>query len=190
AGTLRGEQLVTHQTDPAGVPVDSLLVGELADIAKELYIAITVDRVFRGPVMLCSAAGGVDIEEVAATRPQDIFSEPIEPILGFMPFQARRLIAKLGLDASVARAMSQIMSSMYRLFTENDCTLVEINPLIITGSGEMVARDAKLTLADDATSDPRAQCQQDHVIDFSACAHPELAPTDTVGVVFHNGWTF
>jgi len=150
AGAMLGKNLITYQTDASGVPVESLLVEELVDIAKELYIAITVDLVFRGPVMLCSASGGVDIEEVAANRPEAIFSEPIEPILGFMPYQARRLIAKLGLGASVALETTQLMSALYRIFTENDCTLVEINPLIITASGHMVALDAKLTLDDDA----------------------------------------
>jgi succinyl-CoA synthetase beta subunit len=147
---LLGKNLVTHQTDSGGVPVHSVLVEELADIARELYLALTVDRVFRGPVLLASAAGGMDIEDVAASRPEDIHSEPIEPVLGLMPFQARRLAAKLGLEPSATSAMSRIMNAVYRIFNESDCSLVEINPLIVTGAGELVALDAKITLDDDA----------------------------------------
>jgi succinyl-CoA synthetase beta subunit len=150
AQTMLVRNLVTHQTDAQGVPVNSVLVEELADIKKELYVALTIDRCHRGPVMIVSAAGGMDIEEVAATRPEDIHTEPIEPVLGLMPFQTRRLARVLGLDPSVARPASQVMNILYRIFTENDCSLVEINPLIITGSGQVVALDAKLDLEDDS----------------------------------------
>jgi succinyl-CoA synthetase beta subunit len=100
--------------------------------------------------MVVSASGGMDIEEVAATRPEDIHTEPIEPVLGLMPFQTRRLARVLGLDSSAARPASQVMNALYRIFTENDCSLVEINPLIITDSGQVVALDAKLDLEDDS----------------------------------------
>jgi succinyl-CoA synthetase beta subunit len=150
AQRMLGQNLVTHQTDSQGVPVNSVLVEELADIKTELYLAITIDRGVRGPVMVASAAGGMDIEEVAAARPGDIHSEPIEPVLGLMPFQTRRLVKKLGLEPSTARPAAQVMNALYRIFTENDSSLVEINPLIITASDQVVALDAKMDLEDDA----------------------------------------
>jgi succinyl-CoA synthetase beta subunit len=150
AQRMLGQNLVTHQTDSRGVPVNSVLVEELADIKRELYLAITIDRGARGPVMVASAAGGMDIEEVAATRPGDIHREPIEPVLGLMPFQTRRLLKKLGLESAVARPATQVMNALYRIFTENDPSLVEINPLIITASDQVVALDAKMDLEDDA----------------------------------------
>ena len=145
-----GRNLVTRQTDALGVPINSVLVEELADIRKELYVALTIDRGFRGPVMIASASGGMDIEEVAATNPGDIHTEPIEPVLGLMPYQARRVVARLGLEAVQARPATQVLNALYRIFTENDCSLVEINPLIITGDDRVVALDAKLDVEDDS----------------------------------------
>ncbi len=145
-----GQNLVTRQTDAQGVPINSVLVEELADIQKELYVALTIDRGFRGPVMIVSASGGMDIEEVAATNPEDIHSEPIEPVLGLMPYQARRLVARLGLEGASARPATQVLNTLYRIFTENDCSLVEINPLVITGDDRVVALDAKLAVEDDS----------------------------------------
>ena len=145
-----GRNLVTRQTDAQGVPINSVLVEELADIKQELYVALTIDRGFRGPVMIASAAGGMDIEEVAATNPENIHTEPIEPVLGLMPYQARRVVSRLGLEAGPARPATQALNALYRIFTENDCSLVEINPLIITGDDRVVALDAKLDVEDDS----------------------------------------
>ncbi len=145
-----GQNLVTRQTDAQGVPINSVLVEELADIQKELYVALTIDRGFRGPVMIVSASGGMDIEEVAASNPEDIHTEPIEPVLGLMPYQTRRLVAQLGVEPSQARAVTGVLNALYRIFTENDCSLVEINPLIITGDDRVVALDAKLDVEDDS----------------------------------------
>jgi succinyl-CoA synthetase beta subunit len=150
AAAMLGANLVTHQTGPEGAPVSHVLVEELADISRELYLAITIDRDFRGPVMLASSAGGMDIEEAAASRPQDIHVETIDPVLGLMPFQTRRLAAKLGLSGSLAQPGSQIMNALYRVFTELDCSLVEINPMIINSQDELVALDAKINLDDDS----------------------------------------
>ena len=150
ARSLLGRTLITHQTDARGVPIQAVLVEEVADIQRELYLAITIDRSFRGPVMVASASGGMDIEEVAATHPDRIHTEPIEPVLGLMPFQARRLVGKLGLEPSLAQAAARIMNTLHRLFVDNDCSLVEINPLIVTGQGKLVALDAKIELEDDA----------------------------------------
>ncbi|MDE2843396.1 MAG: acetate--CoA ligase family protein, partial [Chloroflexota bacterium] len=133
-----GRNLVTRQTDAQGVPINSVLVEELADIKKELYVALTIDRGFRGPVMIASASGGMDIEEVAATSPEDIHTEPIEPVLGLMPYQARRVVSRLGLEGVPSRPAVQVLNALYRIFTENDCSLVEINPLIITGDDRVV----------------------------------------------------
>ena len=150
AGSLLGTRLVTHQTDARGVPVDSVLVEELADIATEMYVALTVDRNHRGLVFIASAAGGTSIEEVAATDPDAIITEAVEPMLGLMPYQCRRLAARLGLTGAAARQGAGIFAALYRIFTENDCTLVEVNPLIVTGDGAVVALDAKMDLEDDA----------------------------------------
>ena len=150
ARTMLENRLVTNQTGPEGVPVPQVLVEELADIAAELYVALTVDRIERRPVLLASAAGGMDIEEVAANNPADIHAEPIDPVLGLMPYQARRIAARLGLRGPAAAAAAPTLTALYRIFTENDCTLVEVNPLIVTGGGGLTALDAKINLDDDA----------------------------------------
>ena len=150
AQSILSASLVTNQTGPEGVPVNQVLVEELADISKEMYLAITVDRVERRPVILVSEAGGMDIEEVAETSPELIHTEAIDPVLGLMPFQSRRIARRLGLEGSVAAAAPGILNSLYQVFLENDCTLVEVNPLIATGDGRLVALDAKITVDDDA----------------------------------------
>ena len=150
AQSILSTSLVTNQTGPEGVPVNQVLVEELADIAREMYLAITVDRVERRPVILVSASGGMDIEEVAATSPDLIHTEPVDPVLGLMPFQSRRIARVLGLEGSVAAAAPAVLNSLYQVFVENDCTLVEVNPLISTGDGQLVALDAKISVDDDA----------------------------------------
>ena len=150
AQTMLGTNLVTPQTGPEGAPVEKLLIEELADIKQELYVALTIDRGHRGPALLVSTQGGMDIEEVAANNPEDIHTEPVDPLSGLMPFQTRRLVRKLGLDQAVASEAAKVLSALYRVFVENDCTLVEINPLIITSEGHVVALDAKINLDDDS----------------------------------------
>ena len=150
AQSILSASLVTNQTGPEGVPVNQVLVEELADIAREMYLAITVDRVERRPVILVSASGGMDIEEVAATSPDLIHTEPVDPVLGLMPFQSRRIARVLGLEGSVAAAAPGVLNSLYQVFVENDCTLVEVNPLISTGDGQLIALDAKISVDDDA----------------------------------------
>ena len=150
AGSMLGKNLVTPQTDAAGVPVNQVLIEELASIRREVYLAVTVDPVRRYPVLLASPKGGVDIEEVAAANPEDIHSEPIDPALGLMPFQARRLGAALGLEAKQARAALQVMDALYRIFVDHDCTLVEVNPLVVAADDQLVALDAKINLEDDS----------------------------------------
>ena len=150
AQAILSASLVTNQTGPEGVPVNQVLIEELADIAREMYLAITIDRVERRPVMLVSASGGMDIEEVAETSPDLIHAEPIDPVLGLMPFQSRRIARKLGLEGTAATAAPGFLSSLYQVFVDNDCTLVEVNPLIVTGDGRLVALDAKMSVDDDA----------------------------------------
>ena len=150
AGSMLGENLATTQTGAGGVPVNEVLVEELTEIRRELYLAITVDQVQRCPVVLASAQGGMDIEEVAASSPDEIRSEPIDPVLGFMPFQARRLAAGLGLEDNQAREASKTIDALYRIFVDNDCTLVEVNPLVVTADDQLVAVDAKISLEDDS----------------------------------------
>ena len=150
AQEMLSASLVTNQTGPEGVPINQVLVEELANIAKEMYLALTVDRVERRPVLLASASGGMEIEEVAETDPDSIHTEPIDPVLGLMPFQSRRIARALGLEGAAASAAPALLSSLYQVFVENDCTLVEVNPLIVTSEGALVALDAKINLDDDA----------------------------------------
>ena len=150
AKKMLGSNLITPQTGPEGAPVQKLLIEELADIKQELYVALTIDRNHRGPAMLVSTKGGMDIEAVAEENPDDIHTEPIDPLSGLMPFQTRRLTRRLGLNQSVAAETSRILSALYRGFVENDCSLVEINPLIITSDDRVVALDAKINLDDDS----------------------------------------
>ena len=150
AQKMLGSNLVTPQTGPEGAPVQKLLIEELADIKQELYVALTIDRGHRGPALLVSTKGGMDIEAVAEENPDDIHTEPVDPLSGLMPFQTRRLTRVLGLDQAVAGDAAKVLSALYRVFVENDCSLVEINPLIITGDDRVVALDAKINLDDDS----------------------------------------
>ena len=150
AQRMLASNIVTAQTGPDGAPVEKLLIEELADIKQELYVALTIDRGHRGPAILVSTKGGMDIEEVAANNPEDIHTEPVDPLSGLMPFQTRRLVRQLGLGPTVAGDAAKVLSALYRVFVENDCTLVEINPLIITGDDRVVALDAKINLDDDS----------------------------------------
>ena len=150
AQALLGRNLVTHQSGPQGVPINSLLVEELTDIQRELYLALTIDREFGGPVLIGSPSGGMEIEEVAASSPESIHAERIEPVLGLMPYQTRRLAARLQLEPELGRPAAQVMNLLYRIFTDNDCSLIEINPLIITGDRQVVALDAKMDIDDDS----------------------------------------
>jgi succinyl-CoA synthetase beta subunit len=150
AQKMLGSNLVTPQTGPEGAPVQKLLIEELADIKQELYVALTIDRNHRGPALLVSTKGGMDIEAVAAENPDDIHTELVDPLSGLMPFQTRRLTRLLGLNQAVAGDAAKVLSALYRVFVENDCSLVEINPLIITGDDRVVALDAKINLDDDS----------------------------------------
>ena len=150
AASLLGKTLVTPQTGPEGVPVGKVLVEEVAAITGELYLALTIDRAFRGPVMIASESGGMEIEEVAASNPEKIYKEGIDPLIGFQPFQGRRLAHALNLDPDLIRPATQIMVALYKVFVEMDCSLVEINPLAVTQDNRIIALDAKLDCDDDS----------------------------------------
>ena len=150
AARMLGSSLVTAQTGPGGVPVDAVLIEETVSIARELYLAMLVDGGAGRAVIMASEAGGMDIEAVAERTPERILREAVEPALGPMPFQSRKLAGGLGLEGAAARALSRLVGSVHAAFTENDCSLVEINPLVVTADGGLVAADAKVTVDDDA----------------------------------------
>ncbi|MDZ4821721.1 MAG: ADP-forming succinate--CoA ligase subunit beta [Planctomycetota bacterium] len=150
AKNLIGGALVTLQTGPEGQVVRQVLVEEGCDIARELYLGILVDRAAGGPVVIASAAGGMNIEEVAAHTPEKIFHEEFHPDSGLQSFQVRKLCEKLDLTGASVRSAEKFMKSLAKVFVANDCSLIEINPLVVTGSGELLALDAKMSFDDNA----------------------------------------
>jgi len=148
AKRILGAPLVTHQTGPEGRIVRTLLVEKAMGIASEFYLGFVVDRSRRQTVIMASRAGGVDIEETARENPGAILKEWVDPTIGLRTFQAFRLGHRLGLSGAPARGVAKIVRSLYRLFREMDCSLVEINPLGLTDDGEPIAIDAKLTFDD------------------------------------------
>ena len=147
---MLGMKLVTHQTGPEGRIVRRLLVEETLPIEKELYLGILVDRGEGKPVFMASAAGGMDIEQVAAERPEAILKQYIDPGMGLEPFQARKIAFALGLKPAQINSAVQFLTSLYRAFLESDASLVEINPFISCADGRLFALDAKLTFDDNA----------------------------------------
>src|SRR5262245_39604568 len=131
-------RLVTHQTGPEGVKVSKLLVEQATDIAHEYYVAIVLDRAVQAPVLIASAEGGMDIEEVAAKTPEKIFRETIDPALGLMPYQARNIAFKLGLTGDNVKQAVATFTALARLYVDKDCSLAEINPWVRTSSGKMI----------------------------------------------------
>jgi succinyl-CoA synthetase beta subunit len=151
ARSILGMQLVTHQTGPEGKKVHTVLVEEASAAQRELYLSLVVDR-SRGKecvVFMASEAGGMDIEQVAATTAEKIVKCALHPTVGFSPFQARKISVGLGLNPGQMREFAQIAQNLYRLFTEKDCSLIEINPLAITQEGRLLALDTKITFDDD-----------------------------------------
>ena len=150
AKEIIGMRLVTHQTGKDGVPVDKVLVEEAMDIARELYLSIVIDSSRRMPVIMASEAGGVDIEQVASETPEKILKAHADPMTGFQPFIGRRLAFGLNLEAEQVRPAGQLIGNLYRAFREQDASLAEINPLVVTRDGRLLALDAKLNLDDNA----------------------------------------
>jgi len=150
AARMLGMKLVTHQTGPEGRIVRRLLIEETLPIEKELYLGILVDRAEGKPVFMASAAGGMEIEQVAAERPEAILKQHIDPGMGLEAFQARKIAFSLGLSAQQINPAVKFLTSLYRAFLETDASLVEINPFITTSDGRLFALDAKLNFDDNA----------------------------------------
>src|ERR1700731_3496828 len=150
AEKMLGQTLVTHQTGPAGRVVHKVLVAEAAKIARELYFAIVRDRPIAAPLVVASTEGGVEIETVAAKSPEKILREPIDPLAGMQPFQTRKLAKQLAFESSQLRAASKLFDGLFRTFNGCDCSMVEVNPLVVTKSDEVLALDAKLDFDDNA----------------------------------------
>lgn len=150
AGQIIGMQLITHQTGPEGKRVKAVLVEEASRIDQELYLSIILDRSVSKPVIMASTAGGMDIEEVAAQHPEKIIKEWIDPLLGIQSFQARKVAYALGLPEPCIKEAVKLLMGLYRLFWEKDCSLVEINPLVITPDNRVIALDGKINFDDNA----------------------------------------
>jgi len=150
AGEILGMQLVTHQTGPEGQKVRKVLVEEALDIAEELYLAITLDRAQGKPVIMASRSGGMDIEEVAERDPKAILRTAYDPHLGLQPFQARGIAKGLGLEGKTAKQAAKLVTALAKAFVEIDASLAEINPLLVTGEGDVLALDAKMNFDDNA----------------------------------------
>ena len=150
AGHILGMTLVTPQTGPSGRIVKRVLIEEGLDIKRELYLGLLVDRASGLPVFMASAAGGMEIEEVAKENPEAILREPIHPVVGLQPYQARKIAFGLGLPGEVATHATPFFQALYRAFIDTDASLLEINPCVLTGDGKLVALDAKMTFDDNA----------------------------------------
>jgi succinyl-CoA synthetase beta subunit len=150
AAKMLGQTLVTHQTGPAGRVVNTVLVAESADIAREIYFAILLDRATTAPLIVASTEGGVEIEAVAAMSPEKIIREPIDPLAGLQPFQTRKVATQLGFESSQLKNASKLFEGLYRTFIAFDCSMVEVNPLVLTTRGEVLALDAKFNFDDNA----------------------------------------
>jgi succinyl-CoA synthetase beta subunit len=151
AEDLIGKPLITPQTGPEGKIVHRVLVEEQVNIARELYMGIIVDRSQNSPVIMASPEGGMEIEEVAARMPEKIFREYVDPFHGLQAFQAKRLFYSMGLEKGLANPMTSFIMSLYNTFIKNDCSLAEVNPLVITDDGRVIALDAKIDLDDNAS---------------------------------------
>ncbi len=147
---ILGMKLVTPQTGEEGRIVHRLLIEEGLDIKRELYLSVLVDRATGTPIVMASTAGGMEIEEVAKEHPEKILRQAIDPATGLQPFHARKLAFGLGLSPELVSAAVPFLQSLYRAFVESDASLVEINPLVATGDGRLVALDAKVTIDDNA----------------------------------------
>jgi succinyl-CoA synthetase beta subunit len=150
ARAMLGMTLVTHQTGPEGRVVSRVLIEEGLQMTRELYLSVVLDRSSGKPVMMASAAGGMDIEEVAAATPEKIIKIYIEPGVGFVPFEARQLGFAIGLDGAQVNKAVKLMTSLYNAYLATDASLVEINPLVVTASGDLLALDAKMNFDDNA----------------------------------------
>jgi succinyl-CoA synthetase beta subunit len=150
AGEIIGMTLVTHQTGPEGRLVKRVLVEEQLQVERELYVSVVIDNSIGLPIVMASAEGGVEIEEVAAKNPDAIKRSPVDPTVGFQPFQGRELAMAIGLGGDLMRPAANLIGALYRAFEDKDCSLAEINPLVVTKDGRILAADAKLNFDDNA----------------------------------------
>jgi succinyl-CoA synthetase beta subunit len=150
AGKMIGQVLVTHQTGEDGKLVSKVMVADGVEIEKEYYLAILMDRESKSPVIVASTEGGVNIEDVAEHTPEKIFHQVIHPLLGLQPYEVRKLSAKLGFAGDQSKQFGKLLAALYRLFLECDCSMVEINPLVTTPDGQVLALDAKFDFDDNA----------------------------------------
>lgn len=150
AEQILGKVLVTHQTGPEGKEVKRLLIEQGCDIKKEYYVGVVVDRGTGRVVMMASEEGGTEIEEVAAHSPEKIFKEVIDPAIGLQPFQARKLAYAINIPTPLVNKAVQFMTALYTAFVDKDCSIAEINPLVVTGDGSVMALDAKLNFDSNA----------------------------------------
>ncbi len=150
ATNLLGNTLVTIQTGPEGKVVNQVLIEEGCNIARELYLGIVLDRARKMPVLMCSTEGGMDIETVAEDTPELIFKEHFDPHFGLQGFQVRKLCSELGITGASIRSADKFMRTLCNLYVELDCSLAEINPLVVTGEGELIALDAKISFDSNA----------------------------------------
>ncbi|MEJ2049219.1 MAG: ADP-forming succinate--CoA ligase subunit beta [Calditrichota bacterium] len=150
ASKMIGMKLVTHQTGPEGKEVRRVLIEEGIDIARELYLGIVLDRSVSRLVFMASTEGGVEIEKIATEKPEAILKEYVDPKIGLQPFQARKIAFGLGLEGNQVKNAVKFITSLYRAFTESDASLAEINPLVVTADGKVLALDAKMNFDDSA----------------------------------------
>ncbi|MBV5190250.1 ADP-forming succinate--CoA ligase subunit beta [Staphylococcus chromogenes] len=150
ANELLGKVLVTHQTGPEGKEVKRLYIEEGADIQKQYYVGFVIDRATDRVTLMASEEGGTEIEEVAATNPEKIFKETIDPVVGLAPYQARRIAFNINIPKESINKAVKFLISLYNVFIEKDCSIVEINPLVLTGEGDVLALDSKINFDDNA----------------------------------------
>ena len=150
ASKMLGQILVTHQTGSAGRMVNKVLVAESAEIAREIYFAVLLDRATAAPLIVASTEGGVEIEIVAAKSPEKIIREAVDPLAGLQPFQTRKLAKQLAFESSQLKSASKLFERLYHTFIAFDCSMVEVNPLVVTTKGEALALDAKFNFDDNA----------------------------------------
>ena len=150
ASKMLGETLVTHQTGEEGRVVRKVLVAQSVEIQKELYFAILIDRAISAPIVVASTEGGVDIEAVAEHTPERIFHLPVDPLIGLQPYQARKLAKMLEIPTPLLKNASALFENLYKLFIARDCSMVEVNPLVITKDNQVLALDAKFNFDDNA----------------------------------------
>ena len=150
AAKMLGETLVTHQTGEDGRIVRKVLIAKSVEIQKELYFAILIDRAISAPVIVASTEGGVDIEAVAEHTPEKIFHLPVDPLIGLQPYEARKLAKMLGIPTALLKNAATLFENLYKLFIARDCSMVEVNPLVITKDNQVLALDAKFNFDDNA----------------------------------------